>query len=93
MSRLETAIDTFSEALQRLEGAIESRNPGAVPATALPPDAQDELERLRAERGRFEEEIAALKAENERLANLAGEATRQLDGAIEDMRTVLKQAS
>lgn len=93
MSRLESAINQFEAALEALEEGIHARNPGAVPTLALSGEVRAELDKLRAERAILTEEVEALRTENERLALLAGEASRQLDGAIEDMRGVLQRAS
>jgi hypothetical protein len=93
MSRLEDAINEFAAALEGLEGNIHARNPGAVPMLALSNEVRAELDKLRAERALLSDEAETLRAENERLAGLAGEASRQLDTAIEDMRIVLQRAS
>jgi prefoldin subunit 5 len=52
-----------------------------------------QVDKLKAERALLQQEVEALRAENERLAALAGDAARQLDTAIDDMRTVLTRAS
>ena len=93
MSRIEDAIEQFAAALERLEAQIHARNPGAVPAPPLSNDVRAQMDKLKAERTLLEEELEALRGENERLAGLAGEASRQIDTAIEDMRSVLKRAS
>ena len=93
MSRIEEAIEQFGAALERLEAGIHARNPGAVPAPALSNEMRAQLDKLKAERAILAEEVETLRAENDRLAGLAGDASRQLDTAIEDMRTVLKRAS
>ena len=93
MSRIDEAIEMFGAALERLEGCIDARNPGAVPAPALSNEVRAQVDKLKAERSLLAEELETFRSENERLAGLAGEATRQLDTAIEDMRGVLKRAS
>lgn len=93
MSRLEDAINQFATALETLEEGIHTRNPGAVPMLALSNEVRAEIDKLRAERALLLEEVETLKAENDRLAGLAGEASRQLDNAIDDMQTVLQRAS
>jgi len=93
MSRIEEAIEQFGAALERLEQCIHARNPGAVPLPAMSNEVRAEVDKLKAERAMLADEIETLRSENERLASLAGEATRQLDVAIEDMRGVLKRAS
>jgi Domain of unknown function (DUF4164) len=93
MSRIEEAIEEFGAALERLEARINARNPGAVPAPALSNETRAQIDKLKAERVLLHEEIETLRGENERLAGLAGEASRQLDTAIDDMRNVLKRAS
>ena len=93
MSRIEEAIGHFAAALERLEKNIHARNPGAVPLPAMSNEVRAELDKLKAERVILAEEVETLRGENERLAGLAGEATRQLDVAMEDMRGVLKRAS
>ena len=93
MSRIEEAIGQFGAALERLERSIHARNPGAVPLPAMSNEVRAEVDKLKAERALLADEVEALRTENERLAGLAGEATRQLDVAIEDMRVVLKRAS
>jgi len=93
MSRIEESIEAFAKALERLEAGIRARNPGAVPAPALSNEIRSQMDKLKAERAILQEEVEVLRAENERLAILAGDAARQLDTAIDDMRTVLKRAS
>jgi len=93
MSRIEEAIGHFAAALERLEKSIHARNPGAVPLPAMSNEVRAEVDKLKAERALLAEEVETLRSENERLASLAGEASRQLDGAVEDMRGVLKRAS
>jgi Domain of unknown function (DUF4164) len=93
MSRIEDAIEQFSAALERLEARIHARNPGAVPAPPLSNDVRAQFDKLKAERALLAEELESVRGENERLAGLAGEASHQLDTAIEDMRSVLKRAS
>ena len=93
MSRIEDAIGHFAVALERLEKSIQARNPGAVPLSAMSNEVRGELDKLKAERAMLADEVETLRTENERLAGLAGEASRQLDVAIEDMRGVLKRAS
>ena len=93
MSRIEEAIEQFGAALERLEQSIDARNPGAVPLPAMSNEVRAEVDKLKAERAMLADEIEILRGENERLAGLAGEATRQLDVAIEDMRGMLKRAS
>lgn len=93
MSRIEEAIGQFGAALERLERSIHARNPGAVPLPAMSNEVRAEVEKLKAERTMLADEIETLRSENERLASLTGEASRQLETAIEDMRVVLKRAS
>jgi uncharacterized phage infection (PIP) family protein YhgE len=93
MSRIDEAIEQFGAALERLETGINARNPGAVPAPALSNEMRAQLDKLKAERALLAEEVETLRAENDRLAGLAGDASRQLDTAIDDMRVVLKRAS
>jgi hypothetical protein len=93
MSRLEDTIRLFEASLDALERGIHGRNPGAVPLLALSNEVRAELDKLRAERALLSDEVETLRRENERLAGLAGEASRQLDTAIEDMRHVLQRAS
>lgn len=93
MSRLEDAINQFATALETLEQNIHTRNPGAVPMLALSNEVRAEMDKLRAERALLQEEVETLKAENERLARLAAEASRQIEIAIDDMQGVLQRAS
>ena len=93
MSRLETALEHFADALEALETGIHARNPGAVPTLALSNEVRAELDKLRAERAIMSEEVESLQSENGRLANLAGQASHQLEGAMEDVRVVLARAS
>ncbi len=93
MSRIEEAIEQFGLALERLEQCIQVRNPGAVPLPPVSSEVRAEMDKLKAERAMLADEIEILRGENERLAKLAGEASQQLDVAIEDMRGVLKRAS
>jgi len=93
MSRIEDAIEQFGAALERLERCIHARNPGAVPVPAASNEVRAEMDKLKGERAMLIDEVEALRGENDRLAKLTGEASRQLDVAIEDMRGVLKRAS
>jgi hypothetical protein len=93
MSRLDEAIEQFGAVLERLEATIHTRNPGAIPAPAMSNEIRAQMEKLRAERALLAEELESVRGENDRLAGLAGEVTKQLDTAIEDMRGVLKRAS
>lgn len=93
MSRIDEAIEQFAAALERLEQRIHARNPGAVPLPAASNEVRAEMDKLKAERALLAEEIETLRGENDRLAKLTGEASRQLDVAMEDMRGVLKRAS
>lgn len=93
MSRIEEAIEQFGAAIECLEQRIHARNPGAVPVPAVSNELRAEMDKLKAERAMLADEIETLRGENERLAKLTGEAGRQLDVAIEDMRGVLKRAS
>ena len=93
MSRIEEAIEQFGAALERLEQRIHARNPGAIPLPAVSNEVRAEMDKLKAERAMLADEIETLRGENERLASLTSEASRQLDTAIEDMRGVLKRAS
>ena len=93
MSRLEDAINQFATALEALEQGVHARNPGAVPMLALSNEVRAEMDKLRAERVLLIEEMETLRGENDRLARLAGEASRQLETAIEDVQGVLQRAS
>ncbi len=82
MSRLETAMEQFSEALEKLEAAARKR----VPSGGTP---QRELQALRDDRSRLAHELDHVKADVVALEQVNTEVEGRLDTAIRDIRRVL----
>jgi hypothetical protein len=81
MSRLDDALARFGEALSRLEASARQQ-----PST----DGGVELSDLREERERLVARVASLEEESRMLAGLTEEVEGRLDGAIAEIREVLR---
>jgi SMC interacting uncharacterized protein involved in chromosome segregation len=89
MGSLETSLENFFDALGALERAVDSR----LASDTDRPDASalaDELEGLRAERVNLKAELDRLGSENKSLEALTDDVNLRLDGAIEEIRSVLE---
>lgn len=96
MAELETAQRRLSQALQRLQGAIERRA-----AVAVPPDDdllagadRDDLVRhvglLRGECDRLSAALSEAQRDNENLRRVSVQVTRRLDGSIAEIDRMLE---
>lgn len=90
MSRLEGAIEQFSQALDRLEHAVGKRGAGVERG----PDktGQREIQALREDRARLASELDHVRSEFMMLEKTSDEVESRLDGAIRDIRRVLGSA-
>ncbi len=86
MSKLDTAIDRFGKALDRLEAAIVRRSQSVREA----PLAQREVQALRDDRVRLAGELDAVKADYAALESVSDEVEVRLDGAIREIQRVLE---
>lgn len=78
MSELETAIDRFNAAMQRLSTAIEATG-----------DSKDAAAKVGAESDKLRDELADLRAARKEDAKLREEAADALDHAIAELRGAL----
>lgn len=89
MGNLETSLENFFDALGELERAVDGR----LAAENDRPDVSglaEELQGLRAEKVALKSELDKLKAENSSLEALTDDVNLRLDGAIEEIRSVLE---
>jgi hypothetical protein len=85
MSRLDTALARFSQALNRLETAAET----TLVRTRESAGLEAELRIVKNERDRLVARVASLEEEARNLAGLTEEVEDRLDGAIAEIREVL----
>lgn len=85
MSKLDTAMDRFAQALDLLEGAMQNHKSRLQSSDGL----ERELAGLRADRARLAEELAAMRERADRLTDLNVRASNQLGGAIDELNRVL----
>jgi hypothetical protein len=85
MSRLDTALARFSQALDRLETAAEA----TLVRTGESAGLEAELRIVKHERDRLVARVAGLEEEARNLAGLTEEVEDRLDGAIAEIREVL----
>jgi hypothetical protein len=78
MSELETAIDRFNAAMQRLSTAIEATG-----------ESKDIAAKVGAESAKLRDELADLRAARKEDAKLREEAADALDSAIAELRGAL----
>ncbi|MGB5092812.1 MAG: DUF4164 family protein [Parvibaculum sp.] len=87
MSKLDSATDHFSQALDRLEAGINRQSLRLQSAMRT----QDEVDRLKTDRSGLAEELDQMKAEARRLNELNERASATLAEAIEGIREVLSE--
>lgn len=87
MSKLDTATERFSQALDRLEASINRQTLRLQSAMRT----QDEVDRLKMDRSGLAEELDQMKAEARRLNELNERASATLAEAIEGIREVLSE--
>ncbi|HAH09853.1 MAG TPA: hypothetical protein DCL54_11405 [Alphaproteobacteria bacterium] len=85
MSRLDSALSGFSQALDALERTVQSRD-----GTGGNLDLLAQVEQLRADKAALMAEVERLSREHQRLAKLNGHVAGRLDSAIRDIRAVLE---
>ena len=89
MASLETSLENFFDALGALDRAVDQR----LAAEGERPDVSglaEELQGLRAEKVALKSELDKLKSENRSLEALTDDVNLRLDGAIEEIRSVLE---
>jgi cytochrome c556 len=97
MSRLESAMNQFNQALDRLEAAVNRR--GAASATGSGAGSGGasekilrEIQALREDRARLAQALDSARADYAALDSAGGEVEEKLDHAIRDIRRVLGSA-
>jgi predicted nucleic acid-binding Zn-ribbon protein len=85
MSRLDSALARFSEALEALDRVVQTR----LAADDALPAAERQIATLKADKAQLETELARLTAERRRLEGLNDHVAGRLDATIRDLRTVL----
>lgn len=88
MSKLDSSMDRFSSALDRLEATINRQVLRAQAAKRL----QEEVDTLKEDRAELAEELDQLKAEARRLNELNERASETLADAIDGIREVLAES-
>ena len=86
MSKLESAMERFSAALDQLEAGINRRGIKSQNASS----AERELSALRDDRSRLANELDKVKAHARTLDETAGDVSGRLDEAIAGIRAVLE---
>jgi hypothetical protein len=86
MSRLDTALARFSEALERAEASVVALSNGHA-------ERDGEIARLHREREQLLARVATLEAESSSLAGVTQAVEARLDGAIAELRTALSRSS
>ena len=90
MSKLDSAIRAFNDALDRLEVAAQGKS--APSGTSLAAQQQEfalELRALKEDRARLAEELSRLNVEKVALEGFTDEVAGRLEGAIREIRAVL----
>ena len=85
MSKLDSAMERFTAALDRLEAGINRQVVRGQAAAHL----QEEVTALREDRARLADELDQMKSEARRLNELNERASETLTNAIEGIREVL----
>jgi DNA repair ATPase RecN len=88
MTKLDSAMDRFASALDKLEATINRQVVRAQAAKRL----QEEVDTLKEDRAGLAEELDQIKAEARRLNELNERASETLADAIEGIREVLAEA-
>lgn len=92
MSRLESAMTQFNQALDRLEAAVGRRGAqGSASAGAGGASEKilREIQALREDRAKLAQALDSARTDNAALESLGDEVEERLDGAIRDIRRVL----
>lgn len=90
MSKLDSAMERFSAALDRLEAGINKRVLQARAAGGDDVALQREIAALREDRSRLADELDRMKAHARELDETANDVSARLDEAIEGIRAVLE---
>lgn len=88
MSKLDSSMERFSSALDKLEATINRQVLRAQAAKRL----QEEVETLKEDRAELAEELDQMKSEARRLNELNERASETLADAIEGIREVLAES-
>lgn len=87
MSRLDSAIARFTQALERLEAAVKRGNGHAL--SPFDEGLAKELNALKEDRARLADELTRLNVEKVALEGFTDEVAGRLEGAIREIRAVL----
>lgn len=87
MKRLDSAIQKFSAALERLEAAARRTN--GQPPVPFDDTLTNELNALKQDRARLADELTRLNVEKVALEGFTEEVAGRLEGAIREIRAVL----
>ena len=90
MSKLDSAIRAFNDALDRLDEAARTKSArtGTAPS-ALQQEIAVQLRALKEDRARLSEELTRLNVEKVALEGFTDEVAGRLEGAIREIRAVL----
>jgi predicted nucleic acid-binding Zn-ribbon protein len=87
MSKLESAMASFSKALENLETSVNR----GIQHQAASSGLEREMSALRQDRARLAQELDSVKSEAKALEGVTDEVSERLDTAIRDIRSVLEQ--
>jgi chromosome segregation ATPase len=82
---LADAIDRMAKAMKAIEGVVDTRDESSRDYQ----EAEEEVQRMNADRMRLAQELDASEARAERLENANKEVSRRLVAAMETIRAVL----
>jgi len=86
MTKLDSSMERFFQALDKLESAAERRKGDNVSAE----QAQRELVALKEDRARLVSELEKAKIHNQALEDVTDEVSERLDGAITEIQGALE---
>ncbi|GGD05540.1 DUF4164 family protein [Pyruvatibacter mobilis] len=86
MSKLDSAMERFSAALDQLEAGINRRSIKSQNASS----AEREIAALREDRSRLADELDQVKSQARQLDETAGDVSTRLEEAIAGIRAVLE---
>ena len=90
MSKLDSAIQKFNSALERLENAAQGNAPAAqAKPVSFEQEIAVELSALKEDRARLADELTRLNVEKIALEGFTDEVAGRLEGAIREIRAVL----
>ena len=90
MSKLDSAIQKFNSALERLEKAAQGNAPVAqAKPVSFEQEIAVELSALKEDRARLADELTRLNVEKIALEGFTDEVAGRLEGAIREIRAVL----